>query len=110
MNTKSPKKRYKFRKSTKKNSKIIRKKAKKLELDSDSEDSDYIPDEDIAIILEEDSEEEEDEDSEEEDDEESDDEEDETEHEDMEDEKDDFDAREFQKFVQKIFPSKSGKK
>ena len=113
-NIKSPKKRYKFRKSTKKNSKIIRKKAKKLELDSDSEDSDYIPDEDIAIILEEeheeDSQEEEEEKKEDEDSEEEEEsEEDETEHEDMEDEKDDFDAREFQKFVQKIFPSKSGK-
>ena len=90
---KSPKKGYKFRQSTKdktrKNKKI---KEKHLTSDTDS-DSDYVPDEDMDVLVEEetDSSEEEEEEEEEE-----------------EDNKEDFNAREFQKFVQKIFPSKSG--
>jgi ATP-dependent Lon protease len=86
---KSPKKGYKFRQSTKdktgKNKKI---KDKHLASDSDS-DSDYDPEDEIDILIEE--EEETDSSSEEE-----------------EEAKEDFNAREFQKFVQKIFPSKSG--
>ena len=101
---KSPKKKYKFRKSTKEKSKKTNKKSKKnLHSDSDS-DSDYDPDDEIEILIEDEentgtSEEEEDEleekDSEEE--------------EDNDEPPDDFNAREFQKFVQKIFPSKGGK-
>ena len=91
---KSPKKGYKFRQSTKektrKNKKI---KGKHLASDSDS-DSDYDPEDEMDILIEE---EEETESSSEEEEEE---EEEET--------KEDFNAREFQKFVQKIFPSKSG--
>ena len=100
---KSPKKKYKFRKSTKEKSKKTNKKSKKnLHSDSDS-DSDYDPDEEIEILIEDEentgtSEEEEleEEDSEEEKD-------------DDDEPPDDFNAREFQKFVQKIFPSKGGK-
>ena len=100
---KSPKKKYKFRKSTKEKSKKTNKKSKKnLHSDSDS-DSDYDPDDEIEILIEdeentgtsEEEEELEEEDSEEE--------------EDNDEPPDDFNAREFQKFVQKIFPSKSGK-
>ena len=87
---KSPKKGYKFRQSTKektrKNKKI---KGKHLASDSDS-DSDYDPEDEMDILIEE---EEETESSSEEEEEET---------------KEDFNAREFQKFVQKIFPSKSG--
>ncbi len=86
---KSPKKGYKFRQSTKektrKNKKI---KGKHLASDSDS-DSDYDPEDEMDILIEE----EETESSSEEEEEET---------------KEDFNAREFQKFVQKIFPSKSG--
>jgi len=82
---KSPKKGYKFRQSTKdktrKNKKI---KGKHLASDSDS-DSDYDPDEEMDILVEEESSSSEE-----------------------EEEEEDFNAREFQKFVQKIFPSKSG--
>jgi len=82
---KSPKKGYKFRQSTKdktrKNKKI---KGKHLASDTDS-DSDYDPEEEMYILVEEtDSSSEE------------------------EEEAEDFNAREFQKFVQKIFPSKGG--
>ena len=100
---KSPKKKYKFRKSTKEKSKKTNKKSKKnLHSDSDS-DSDYDPDDEIEILIEdeentgtsEEEEELEEEDSEEE--------------EDNDEPPDDFNAREFQKFVQKIFPSKGGK-
>ncbi len=87
---KSPKKGYKFRQSTKdktgKNKKI---KEKPLASDTDS-DSDYDPEDEMDILIEE---EEETESSSEEEEEET---------------KEDFNAREFQKFVQKIFPSKSG--
>jgi len=86
---KSPKKGYKFRQSTKeksKKNKII--KAKHLASDSDS-DSDYDPEEEMYILVEDDDEET---DSSEEE----------------EETKEDFNTREFQKFVQKIFPSKSG--
>ena len=87
---KSPKKGYKFRQSTKektrKNKKI---KGKHLASDSDS-DSDYDPEDEMDILIEE---EEETESSSEEE---------------VEETKEDFNAREFQKFVQKIFPSKSG--
>ena len=83
---KSPKKGYKFRQSTKdktgKNKKI---KEKPLASDTDS-DSDYDPEEEMDILVEEET----DSSSEE------------------EENKEDFNAREFQKFVQKIFPSKSG--
>jgi ATP-dependent Lon protease len=86
---KSPKKGYKFRQSTKektrKNKKI---KGKHLASDSDS-DSDYDPEDEMDILIEE----EETESSSEEEEEET---------------KEDFNAREFQKFVQKIFPSKNG--
>jgi len=100
---KSPKKKYKFRKSTKEKSKKTNKRSKKnLHSDSDS-DSDYDPDDEIEILIEdeentgtsEEEEELEEEDSEEE--------------EDNDEPPDDFNAREFQKFVQKIFPSKGGK-
>ena len=92
---KTPKKGYKFRKSTKEKGKELRKKAKKLSLDSDSDDSDYFPDEDNMEIYEnvEDGEEESEEESEESD----------------EEDKESFDNFEFQKFVQKIFPSKNSK-
>jgi len=82
---KSPKKGYKFRQSTKEKSKKNKKiKNKHLASDSDS-DSDYDPEDEIDILMEEtDSSSEE------------------------EENKEDFNAREFQKFVQKIFPSKSG--
>ena len=87
---KSPKKGYKFRQSTKektrKNKKI---KGKHLASDSDS-DSDYDPEDGMDILIEE---EETESSSEEEEEEET---------------KEDFNAMEFQKFVQKIFPSKSG--
>ena len=88
---KSPKKGYKFRQSTKektrKNKKI---KGKHLASDSDSDsDSDYDPEDEMDILIEE----EETESSSEEEEEET---------------KEDFNAREFQKFVQKIFPSKNG--
>ncbi len=108
---KSPKKKYKFRKSTKEKSKKTKKTStKNLHTDSDS-DSDYDPDDEIELILEdeentgtsEEEEEEEEAESEEEDDEEE--EDDDTESPSPEE----FNAREFQKFVQKIFPSKSGK-
>ena len=89
---KSPKKGYKFRQSTKektrKNKKI---KGKHLASDSDS-DSDYDPEDEMDILIEEEEEEETESSSEEEE----------------EETKEDFNAREFQKFVQKIFPSKSG--
>ena len=86
---KSPKKGYKFRQSTKEKTKKNKKiKDKHLASDSDS-DSDYDPEDEIDILIEE--EEETDSSSEEE-----------------EEAKEDFNAREFQKFVQKIFPSKSG--
>jgi len=82
---KSPKKGYKFRQSTKdktrKNKKI---KGKHLKSDTDS-DSDYDPEEEMDILIEEETDSSSDEETEEE-----------------------FNAREFQKFVQKIFPSKSG--
>jgi len=77
--SKSPKKGYKFRQSTKDNSKNKKIKNRYIPSDSDS-DSDYDPDEDMYLLDEESS------DSEEE----------------------EFNAREFQKFVQKRFPSKSG--
>ena len=93
---KSPKKGYKFRQSTKdktrKNKKI---KGKHLASDTDS-DSDYDPEDEMDILIED---EEETESSSEEEDEEE---------EEEEETKEDFNAREFQKFVQKIFPSKSG--
>jgi len=108
---KSPKKKYKFRKSTKEKSKKTNKKSKKnLHSDSDS-DSDYDPDEEIEILIEDEEntgtseEEEEEAEEEEEESEEEDDEDDDTE----EPTPEEFNAREFQKFVQKIFPSKSGK-
>ena len=86
---KSPKKGYKFRQSTKEKTKKNKKiKDKHLASDSDS-DSDYDPEDEIDILIEE--EEETDSSSEEE-----------------EEAKEDFNAREFQKFVQKIFPSKNG--
>ena len=78
----SPKKGYKFRQSTKDKS---NKKTKEKNLSSESDsDSDYDPDDDMEYAL--------------------DDEESTTE----EDEDEGFDSREFQKFVQKIFPSKNG--
>ena len=84
---KSPKKGYKFRQSTKdktrKNKKI---KEKHLTSDTDS-DSDYDPEEEMDILVEEETD---------------------SSEEEEEDNKEDFNAREFQKFVQKIFPSKSG--
>jgi len=84
---KSPKKGYKFRQSTKdktgKNKKI---KEKPLASDTDS-DSDYDPEEEMDILVEET---------------------DSSSEEEEEEDKEDFNAREFQKFVQKIFPSKSG--
>jgi ATP-dependent Lon protease len=90
---KSPKKGYKFRQSTKektrKNKKI---KGKHLASDSDS-DSDYDPEDEMDILIEEEEETESSSEEEEEEEEET---------------KEDFNAREFQKFVQKIFPSKSG--
>jgi ATP-dependent Lon protease len=90
---KSPKKRYKFRQSTKEKTKKNKKiKGKHLASDTDS-DSDYDPDEEIELLIED--EDETGSSSEEEEEEE-------------EEDKDDFNAREFQKFVQKIFPSKSG--
>ena len=106
---KSPKKRYKFRKSTKEKSKKTKKSKKTLHTDSDS-DSDYDPDDEIEMIIEdeentgtsEDEIEEEDDDDEEEED-------DDDEEDDDAPPADEFNAREFQKFVQKIFPSKSGK-
>ena len=126
---KTPKSNYKFRKSTKQKSRALKKemKNKKLHTDSDS-DSDYNPEDDIfiedIIEMEEEDEEEDDkeddnEEGEEEDDEE--DEEDDEEDDEEEDEEDDdddeegegdknFDTLEFQKFVQRIFPSKGGKK
>jgi len=86
---KSPKKGYKFRQSTKektrKNKKI---KGKHLASDSDS-DSDYDPEEEMDILIEEE-------------------EESESSSEEENEPKEDFNTTEFQKFVQKIFPSKSG--
>jgi len=91
---KSPKKGYKFRQSTKEKTKKNKKiNGKHLASDSDS-DSDYDPEDEMDILIEE---EEETESSSEEEEEEED-----------EETKEDFNAREFQKFVQKIFPSKSG--
>jgi len=100
---KSPKKKYKFRKSTKEKSKKTKASKKTLQTDSDS-DSDYDPDDEIELIIED---EENTGTSEDEVEEEvtSDDENDA----DEEPDADEFNAREFQKFVQKIFPSKSGK-
>jgi ATP-dependent Lon protease len=113
--SKSPKKKYKFRKSTKEKSKKTRTSKKTLHTDSDS-DSDYNPDDEIELIIEDEEntgtsedeiEEEEtaDEDEEDEDDDDDDDDDDQVTSEPTEE----FNAREFQKFVQKIFPSKSGK-
>ena len=97
---KSPKKRYKFRKSTKEKSNKTKKVSKKtLHSDSDS-DSDYDPEDEIELIIE-DEENTENTDNSEDGEEESEEEEDH--------QADEFNAREFQKFVQKIFPSKSGK-
>jgi len=57
--SKSPKKAYKFRNSTKKKSKIANKKYKQhLESDNDDSDSDYIPDDDVILMEEEEEEEE----------------------------------------------------
>ena len=124
---KTPKSKYKFRKSTKQKSKALKKKMKnkKLHTDSDS-DSDYDPDDEMMVFIEdmmgeeeeeeeedeqgEDDEEEDEEEEEEEEDEEDEEDDEEDEEEDDEKEKDDFDTLEFQKFVQRIFPSKSGKK
>ena len=95
---KSPKKGYKFRQSTKEKTKKNKKiKGKHLASDSDS-DSDYDPEDEMDILIEEEEEEEETESSSEEEEEE----------EEEEETKENFNAREFQKFVQKIFPSKSG--
>ena len=89
---KSPKKGYKFRQSTKDKTRN-NKKIKEKHLASDTEsDSDYDPEEDMDVLVEE----------------ETDSSEEEEEEEEEEDNKEDFNAREFQKFVQKIFPSKSG--
>ena len=97
---KSPKKRYKFRKSTKEKSNKTKKVSKKtLHSDSDS-DSDYDPEDEIELIIE-DEENTENTDNSEDGEEELEEEED--------PQADEFNAREFQKFVQKIFPSKSGK-
>ena len=97
---KSPKKRYKFRKSTKEKSNKTKKVSKKtLHSDSDS-DSDYDPEDEIELIIE-DEENTENTDNSEDGEEESEEEED--------PQADEFNAREFQKFVQKIFPSKNGK-
>ena len=98
---KSPKKRYKFRKSTKEKSKKTKKVSSKKTLHSDSDsDSDYHPDDEIELLIE-DEENTENTDNSEDEEEESEEEE--------EPPADEFNAREFQKFVQKIFPSKSGK-
>ena len=113
---KSPKKRYKFRKSTKEKSKKTKISKKTLHTDSDS-DSNYDPEDEIEMIIEDEentetSEEEveEDDDDDDDDDEEEEDEDDEEEEEEMlAPPADEFNAREFQKFVQKIFPSKNGK-
>ena len=87
---KSPKKGYKFRQSTKEQTKKNKKiKGKHLASDSDS-DSDYDPEDEIDILIEEETESSS------------------SEEEDGEETKEEFNAREFQKFVQKIFPSKSG--
>ena len=87
---KSPKKGYKFRQSTKEKTKKNKKiKGKHLASDSDS-DSDYDPEDDMDILIEEETESSS------------------SEEEDVEETKEEFNAREFQKFVQKIFPSKSG--
>jgi ATP-dependent Lon protease len=75
--SKSPKKGYKFRQSTKDKTNE-KKHHHQVISDSDSDDSDYDPEEDLL-------------------DEETD-----------EEEEEELNAREFQKFVQKIFPSKSG--
>lgn len=84
---KSPKKGYKFRQSTKdKTRKNKKTKEKHLSSDTDS-DSDYDPEEEMDILVEEETD---------------------SSEEEEEDNKEDFNAREFQKFVQKIFPSKSG--
>ena len=84
---KSPKKGYKFRQSTKdKTRKNKKTKEKHLTSDTDS-DSDYDPEEEMDILVEEETD---------------------SSEEEEEDNKEDFNAREFQKFVQKIFPSKSG--
>ena len=110
---KSPKKKYKFRKSTKEKSKKTNKTSKKnLHSDSDS-DSDYDPDDEVEILIEdeENTETSEEEEGEEEELDEEDSEEEEEDDDDDDDEPspDEFNAREFQKFVQKIFPSKGGK-
>uniref|UniRef100_A0A6C0C3S3 ATPase AAA-type core domain-containing protein n=1 Tax=viral metagenome TaxID=1070528 RepID=A0A6C0C3S3_9ZZZZ len=85
--TKSPKKGYKFRQSTtEKSNKIKKSKDKNLASDSDS-DSDYNPEDELELLIEDD----------------------ENTAESSSEEEDDFNAREFQKFVQRIFPSKSGK-
>ena len=89
---KSPKKGYKFRQSTKDKTKKNKKiNGKHLASDSDS-DSDYDPEDEIDILIEDEEETESSSSSEE----------------DVEETKEEFNAREFQKFVQKIFPSKSG--
>lgn len=87
---KSPKKGYKFRQSTKEKTKKNKKiNGKHLASDTDS-DSDYDPEDEMDILIE--------------DEEET----DSSSSEDEEETKEEFNAREFQKFVQKIFPSKSG--
>jgi len=114
--SKSPKRTYKFRNSTKKKSKKVKKNCKQhLESDDDS-DSDYVPDEDVLLVEDEEEEfeeeeEEEDEDEEEEntDSEEEEEEEDDDDDDEQSEKKEDFNAREFQHFIQKIFPSKGGK-
>jgi ATP-dependent Lon protease len=101
---KSPKKKYKFRKSTKEKSKKTKASKKTLQTDSDS-DSDYDPDDEIELIIEDEENTGTSEDEAEEEEVTSDEENDA----DEEPDADEFNAREFQKFVQKIFPSKSGK-
>jgi ATP-dependent Lon protease len=101
---KSPKKKYKFRKSTKEKSKKTKASKKTLQTDSDS-DSDYDPDDEIELIIEDEENTGTSEDEAEEEVVTSDEENDA----DEEPDADEFNAREFQKFVQKIFPSKSGK-